>query len=161
MTTRTKKNLDTLAPQARAKFVKLLEEAQRLMPVGVTVELISGTRTAAEQDALYASSRTKPGPWRTNARAGQSWHNYGVAVDLGLFKGGKYLDEKDERESTRLYGVVAKWATANGFEWGGSWSRADPPHFQLAGVLGGGSSPGPDARARYAQVGGDVSRILA
>lgn len=46
-------------------------------------------RTGAEQDALYASGRTVPGPWRTNAKAGQSAHQYGLALDFVVVEHGK------------------------------------------------------------------------
>lgn len=43
-------------------------------------------RTFAEQEALYAQGRTKPGKVVTNAKAGMSYHNYGLAVDIVLLK---------------------------------------------------------------------------
>jgi hypothetical protein len=45
-------------------------------------------RSFAEQDALYAQGRTKPGKIVTKARGGFSNHNFGVAFDIGVFKGG-------------------------------------------------------------------------
>lgn len=44
----------------------------------------SGFRGFAEQTALYAQGRTRPGPVVTKARAGQSAHNYGRAIDVVL-----------------------------------------------------------------------------
>ncbi len=60
----------------------------------VVIKIISGTRThMQEQDALYARRRTAPGPRVTNARGGYSNHNFGIAWDIGLFRGGKYLED--------------------------------------------------------------------
>jgi peptidoglycan LD-endopeptidase CwlK len=39
-------------------------------------------RTFAEQAALYAQGRTKPGPVVTDAAEGLSFHNYGLAIDV-------------------------------------------------------------------------------
>src|SRR5687768_17388797 len=58
-----------------------------------TVKIISGNRTYAEQNLLYAQGRTKPGDIVTNSRGGQSNHNFGIAWDVGIFVKGKYLKE--------------------------------------------------------------------
>jgi peptidoglycan L-alanyl-D-glutamate endopeptidase CwlK len=44
--------------------------------------LTSGYRSKKEQNELYAQGRSKPGQVVTNAKAGQSYHNYGLAVDF-------------------------------------------------------------------------------
>src|SRR5699024_12775874 len=49
---------------------------------GLYIMFSYGNRTAAQQNALYAPGRTKPGKIVTNARSGQSLHNYGVAFDM-------------------------------------------------------------------------------
>src|ERR1700676_5276576 len=59
---------------------------------GITIKVISGLRTYAEQDDLYAQGRTKPGNIVTNARGGYSNHNFGIAFDVGVFEGSSYLD---------------------------------------------------------------------
>jgi hypothetical protein len=45
---------------------------------------VQGVRTFAEQDALYAQGRTRKGLRVTNAKGGQSYHNYGLAADCAL-----------------------------------------------------------------------------
>ena len=52
---------------------------------GVTVKIICGTRTIKEQNELYAIGRTKAGKKVTNAKGGSSFHNYGIAFDIGIF----------------------------------------------------------------------------
>lgn len=96
---------------------------------GVTVKLLSGTRTYAEQDRLYRQR-----PKVTNARGGQSNHNFGIAWDVGLFKGGKYLTGASKAEEQE-YIDLAKFVLphVSGLEWGGNWkSIVDRPHYQLA-----------------------------
>ena len=46
---------------------------------GLIGGIFCGLRTYAESDALYAQGRTKPGKIVTNAKAGQSYHNFGLA----------------------------------------------------------------------------------
>ncbi|MBC1937200.1 hypothetical protein HCA69_12535 [Listeria grandensis] len=97
-------------------------------------------RSKAEQDALYAQGRTKPGPIVTNAKGGQSNHNYGVAVDLCLYTS----DGKNvvwETTTKRWMRVVAI-AKSVGFKWGGDWtSFKDYPHFELYDKAGGAKKP--------------------
>ncbi|MBC2190549.1 M15 family metallopeptidase [Listeria booriae] len=97
-------------------------------------------RSKAEQDALYAQGRTKPGQIVTNAKGGQSNHNYGVAVDLCLYTD----DGKNvvwETTSKRWLRVVTI-AKSVGFKWGGDWtSFKDYPHFELYDKAGGAKKP--------------------
>lgn len=48
---------------------------------GADYFLISGYRSFPEQASLYFQGRTKPGKKVTNAKPGESFHNYGLAVD--------------------------------------------------------------------------------
>jgi len=97
-TKRTIENLGSLNKKALAKLDRFLTIVESIMtPKGVKVEVISGLRSWAAQAALYAQGRTKPGKIVTKARPGSSWHNYGLAIDLGLFKNGIYLDERKSK----------------------------------------------------------------
>lgn len=124
---RTEKNLATLLPAAQLVARAFLPKAIAAMLLkGVDIGIISGTRTYAEQDALYAKGRTAPGNKVTNARGGYSNHNFGIAFDIGLFKDGKYLEESP------LYAECGLIGESVGLEWGGRWKRfPDEPHFQL------------------------------
>lgn len=124
---RTEANIATLIPKAQAAARAFMAKAVPAMePHGVTVKIISGTRTYAQQNALYAQGRTKPGRKVTNARGGYSNHNFGIAFDIGLFKDGKYLGESP------LYATLGPIGESVGLEWGGRWkSFQDEPHYQL------------------------------
>lgn len=94
---------------------------------GVDVRIISGLRTYAEQDALYAKGRTAPGPKVTNARAGFSNHNFGTAWDIGLFEGKKYLTDSP------LYKEIGEISRSLGLKWGGDFkSFKDYPHYEVS-----------------------------
>ena len=104
---RTLENLSGLNKKARAKLEPFVIAAQELVAKdGVTIEVISGLRSWAQQAALFAQGRTKPGRIVTKARPGSSWHNYGLAIDLGLFKNGVYLDEKNPGLASSLRSKV-------------------------------------------------------
>lgn len=125
---RSRKQIDTLLPAARPWAEAHLQAilASGILPEGVTVRIISGNRTWAEQDALYAQGRTRPGSIVTKARGGQSNHNFGIAWDIGLFRGSDYL------EDSPLYEQIGPVGEKLGLEWGGRWkSIKDTPHYQI------------------------------
>jgi len=156
-TKRTIENLGSLNKKAAAKFEPFLVAAESAMAArGVTVEVISGLRSWAAQAALYAQGRTKPGRIVTKARPGSSWHNYGLAIDLGLFKNGVYLDEKKPAEADKLYAEIGKIAAAHGIEWAGNWkSFTESPHFQV--TFGKTLA---ELRAKMPAVGYDVNKLI-
>lgn len=101
-------------------------------------------RTFKEQDDLFAMGRTKPGKIVTNARAGRSWHNYGMAVDFVLMVGGGAVWDirKDfDNDGKADWIEVVQTFKEYGWDWGGDWSFKDYPHFQktmgqtIAGML--------------------------
>lgn len=120
---RTEANIATLCPAAQEKAREFMQEC---LSAGIPLKIICGTRTYEEQDALYAHGRTQPGPVITRARGGYSWHNFGIAWDIGIFDGIRYLDESP------LYAKAGEIAEQLGLEWGGRWQQfPDEPHFQL------------------------------
>src|SRR3712207_6669181 len=66
---RSEKVIATLQPQVRPYARALVQKAAAL---GINIKVISGLRTYAEQNALYAQGRTKSGRIVTNARGGYS-----------------------------------------------------------------------------------------
>ncbi len=125
---RSEGNIITLIPKAQTearKFLKLCKDA------GKDVRIISGTRTYAEQDVLYAQGRTAPGPIVTHAKGGQSNHNFGIAWDIGIFNNGSY--STNDSDYIALAGIIMSGTTT--LEWGGNWhSLKDNPHYQLKAV---------------------------
>lgn len=53
---------------------------------GYNVRITSTLRDNAYQNSLYAQGRTKPGKIVTYAKAGQSWHNFGLAFDFAVLE---------------------------------------------------------------------------
>lgn len=121
---RTKTNLLSLLPAARPKFEEWLKACY---VAGIKVKLISGTRTYAEQNELYAQGRSAPGRIVTNARGGYSNHNFGIAADMGIFD-----EDNNYLEESPLYAQAGKIAEDHGLEYGGNWkSFPDDEHVQI------------------------------
>jgi len=113
----------TLLPQVQPMARALVQKAAA---AGITIRVLSGLRSFAEQDALYAQGRTAPGPIVTKARGGYSNHNFGIAFDVGVFEGNRYLADSPKYKAVGVLGMDL------GLEWGGSWKTiVDQPHFQL------------------------------
>ena len=99
---------------------------------GLDARVISGTRTYAEQTAIWRRGRFgTPGPIVSNAKAGQSWHNFGRAWDIGIFRpNGEYITDGPQYKEAAQVGLLP------GIEWGGHWkSFKDLPHYQVTGGL--------------------------
>jgi len=75
---RTAKNVETLHPDARRKTYELLTALRK---AGIEIVITDAARTWEQQAALYAQGRTTSGKIVTNAKAGDSLHNYFVAFD--------------------------------------------------------------------------------
>ena len=156
-TKRTIENLGSLNKKALAKFEPFLQEAELAMQSeGVTIEVISGLRSWSAQAALFAQGRTRQGRIVTKARPGSSWHNYGLAIDLGLFKGGKYLDSSSPAYADKLYAIIGRIAAKYGIEWAGNWkSFTETPHFQVTFGMSIAQ-----ARAKLQAVGMDIQKLV-
>ncbi|EED2244587.1 M15 family metallopeptidase, partial [Listeria monocytogenes] len=117
---------------------------KKMAKKGIYLCVAQGYRSSAEQNALYAQGRTKPGAVVTNAKGGQSNHNYGVAVDLCLYTS----DGKNViwESTTSRWKTVVSAMKAEGFAWGGDWkSFKDYPHFELYDAAGGEKAPSTSA----------------
>ncbi|GKT07000.1 M15 family metallopeptidase [Desulforhabdus sp. TSK] len=128
--TRSEKNILTLQEEVRPLARALVHKAAA---AGIGIKIISGLRTYEEQDALYAQGRSAPGKTVTNAKGGYSNHNFGIAFDIGVFEGNKYMEESPKYKAVGVLGMDL------GLEWGGNWKTiVDEPHFQLRPAWAGG-----------------------
>ena len=128
MDQRSEAQLATVCPDL-ATLVR--NAADALAAEGTYLLVVSGLRTAAEQNALYAQGRTTPGHIVTNAQAGFSMHNYGLAVDVVPYLSGQ-TGALNWSISTPQYQAMVAALKAQGLVWGGDWkSLADYDHFQM------------------------------
>ena len=123
---RSEKVIATLLPEVQPLARALVQKAAAN---GIKIRIISGFRSYAEQDALYAQGRTAPGSIVTKAQGGYSNHNFGIAFDIGVFEGATYLGDSPKYKAVGVLGMEL------GLEWGGNWKNmVDQPHYQLRPV---------------------------
>jgi peptidoglycan LD-endopeptidase CwlK len=111
----------------------------RLAAAKLSFYLFMALRTIECQDELYSQGRSLPGKIVTNARGGDSLHNYGLAADYVLdgspekpgiqWSWDTRADfNADGRNDWMQLGEIAE---SCGMEWGGHWKRLpDLPHVQ-------------------------------
>lgn len=122
------RKIEDLNPHVATLARKLIAAAKK---EGIDVLVTSTFRDNESQNALYAQGRTKPGRIVTNAKAGQSFHNYRLAFDVVPVVNGKAM-WNDLRTFKRL-GEIGK---SVGLEWAGDWkSFRELAHFQWTGGL--------------------------
>lgn len=98
---------------------------------GIDLLITSTYRDDESQEALYAQGRTAPGRKVTNARAGQSFHNYRLAYDVVPLRNGKPVWGTTGADG-ELWTRVGELGEAAGLEWAGRWTRfREYPHFQF------------------------------
>ncbi len=139
---RSESNLTTLLPQVQLLARSLVHAASAM---GIEIKVISGSRTYAQQDAIFLQGRAPlaevnkarkaagldtitadDNKVRTPCRGGESNHNFQLAFDIGVFKGKTYFEESPN------YKAVAVLGKQLGLTWGGDFhSHVDEPHYEL------------------------------
>jgi hypothetical protein len=111
-----------LLPLVKKKANDLIYVMKKLnRPIRIT----EGFRSIERQNELYAQGRTTPGNIVTNAKGGESFHNYGIAFDIVFIETGYNPPAVD-------WDIVGFLGKRLGFEWGGDWkSFVDKPHFEM------------------------------
>jgi peptidoglycan L-alanyl-D-glutamate endopeptidase CwlK len=119
--------LRQLHPAIRDKAIAAYREAVRTTPVGVHPYITEGMRSFRRSDELWAQGRTTPGNIVTNAPGGQSYHNYGLAIDFVNQVNGLPKWVIDDNWM-KVVNAFKKY----GFVWGGDFkSIKDNPHFEM------------------------------
>ncbi|MDV7696309.1 M15 family metallopeptidase [Chryseobacterium soli] len=138
MDTVSQQRISKLHPSVRKEVEKIIEECNTVLTGRAKVRITQGLRTDAEQTALYNQGRITSGKKVSNAKAGQSIHNYGLAVDICLIIDGKAASwdtakDWDNDKIADWYECVKIFARY-GWDWGGSWKTfKDLPHFEKKG----------------------------
>lgn len=123
------RKLEDLLPPVRERVERMIAACDA---EGIDLLVTSTYRDNASQEALYAQGRTAPGRIVTNARSGQSYHNYRCAVDVVPIRNGKAIWNAKDPIWQRI-GALGK---AAGLEWAGDWKRfKEFPHFQYTAGL--------------------------
>jgi RHS repeat-associated protein len=116
------KQLDPRLQQPAFNFINNTE-AQ----TNTQLRVVQGLRTVQEQNRLYQQGRTTPGNIVTNAKGGESYHNYGLALDVVVMEKGQPNWQKPINQDIADIGIK------EGFSWGGNWTGGfkDYPHFEM------------------------------
>lgn len=138
----SEQRISQLHPKVRDEVRSIINHINNNLLTGkAKVRIAQGTRTWAEQTELYNQGRTKPGKKVTNAKAGQSIHNYGLAVDIvlivdndgnGTYEIASWDTKKDfDLDKQADWMEVVAYFKSKGWSWGGDWrSFKDMPHFE-------------------------------
>ena len=122
------RSLSELNPKVAAMCSEFINQCKAK---GIDVIITSTYRDAQSQDALYAQGRTAPGSKVTNAKAGQSFHNWRVAFDFCPIVNGKA-----QWNDLALFTKCGEIAETVGLEWAGRWVKfKETAHCQYTGGL--------------------------
>jgi peptidoglycan L-alanyl-D-glutamate endopeptidase CwlK len=123
------RSLDDLVAPAKdcvERFIALCKDN------GIDLLVTSTYRDNESQQALYEQGRTTAGKVVTNAKAGDSWHNWRCAVDVVPLVNGK----PDWDGSHSVWAKVGELGKQAGLEWAGEWRTfKELAHFQYTGGL--------------------------
>jgi peptidoglycan LD-endopeptidase CwlK len=130
---------ELLHPYIKEKVITGITFLESQIPA--MIRLVYTYRSFDLQNQLYAQGRTTPGKIVSNAKGGQSLHNYGLAFDYALMydkdKNGTHetlswdvlLDA--DKDKTADWTEVAKYFKELGFTWGGDFKKfKDSPHIE-------------------------------
>lgn len=129
--------IEDLLPCAQSRAYAFIAAVELAIP-GLKMVVCSTYRDLESQAALYAQGRTTGGKIVTNAKAGESFHNYKVAFDtFPILNGKPILFQPDGDEvSDPIWQQIGSIGEDNGLEWGGRWTHfREAPHFQYTGGL--------------------------
>ena len=120
--------IENAHPIIREELKAQYIEINRRLPKGVRLRFAYVYRSIEEQNKLFNQK-----PKVTNARGGQSIHNYGLAFDIVILydKDGNGTFETASWEQNKHWMEVVKYFKSKGYVWGGDWkSFKDAPHFE-------------------------------
>lgn len=145
----TLERIKLLHPSVRKEALDMYTHVnQKLLGKGVRLRFAYTLRTNKEQDELYAQGRTKLFDNNgkrlgkvTNAKGGQSIHNYGCALDIvllldkdgdGNFEAASWdIKADNDKDGVADWMEVTNYFKSKGWTWGGDWtSFKDYPHFE-------------------------------
>lgn len=126
------RDINDLYPEVRDRAFKLKALCTEK---GIDIIFTSTYRDFESQNALYLQGRTPESKARgekivTNAKAGESFHNYRVAFDVVPVVNGKPVWGTSGAD-LKLWETIGSIGVDLGLEWAGNWKTfREFPHFQ-------------------------------
>lgn len=105
----------------REKVMNFIIESEK---EGIKLVILSGHRTFKEQDRLYSKGRTTNGRIVTYVKGGESYHNFGKAIDV------IEVDNEKLLYKNKNWNKIGEIGERCGLKWGGRWRMRDNFHFQ-------------------------------
>lgn len=122
------RSIKDLHPYVKTKAQEFI---QACADQGVFILITSTYRDNESQNALYAQGRTTPGKIVTNAKGGNSFHQYKVALDFVPLRDGKAV-WGTTGEDGKLWKKAIEIAKSVGFESASEWKTfKELPHLQI------------------------------
>ena len=109
------RNLSDLHPKVKTLCEQFIASCAKQ---NIDILITSTYRDTESQNALYAQGRTTPGKKVTNAKGGQSFHNWKVAFDFCPIVNGKA-----QWNDVALFTKCGEIAESIGLEWAGRWVK--------------------------------------
>ena len=120
------RDLDQLLPDVKVKVEAFIEACKA---ENIDLLITSTYRDVESQNALYAQGRTTEGHIVTDAKGGDSFHNYRIAVDVVPLINGK----PDWNPAHPIWSRIGQIGKGCGLDWAGDWHTfAELAHFQYA-----------------------------
>jgi peptidoglycan L-alanyl-D-glutamate endopeptidase CwlK len=137
----TLQRIELIHPKLRDEVREMYDEICDRLTGNAMARFTYTLRTFAEQNELYSRGRTKSGKIVTYARGGQSYHNFGMAIDFCLLvdKNNDWVFEEVSWDTKRDFDgdsnpewrEVVEVFKMYGWKWGGDFkSFKDYPHFE-------------------------------
>lgn len=144
----TNDKIATLHPKIRQRVLDAyIYINNKLLGKGVRLRFVYTTRTNEEQNELFAQGRTKLFDKKgkrlgkvTNAKGGESIHNYHLAWDIvllldkdgdGKFESATYEMLDFDKDGKADWMECVEYFKSIGATWGGDWRFVDKPHFEM------------------------------
>ncbi|MBO0961387.1 M15 family metallopeptidase [Neobacillus sp. MM2021_6] len=122
-----------LHPIVKERSNQLIQQSAKK---GIVIVITDDFRSAEDQNRLYEKGRTANGTIVTYAKGGESYHNFGLAVDFALkTPSGDIIWDRQydgNKNGKADWNEVVEMAKVLGFEWGGDWADfKDYPHLEM------------------------------
>jgi peptidoglycan L-alanyl-D-glutamate endopeptidase CwlK len=113
--------LDPAFTQRLLTVFKVMKEQH-----GYDMAMLEGYRSPERQNALALAGSSV-----TNAKAFQSYHQFGLAADCAFLRDGKLVISERDPWAMRGYRLYGEAVEAAGMTWGGRWAMMDFGHTEL------------------------------